>query len=266
VLTRPDAYARERANLHFPRALNFLLMRGAADGAVVAEIEEGSPQRSLSLRPGPYFVRARGREVMYEGSLTAAAGSSQTIALDRLQRIEYSRLVRKGRNPSTFAHSLEVGGLVRSVLPNAETACLGAFIGYAVDFSSFGARARFDACHSSFDNPVVTAATNAYDLDLRVYRAWDLSRLAFEVGLGGGVSLFTEELETRGRAPNSQTLAPFLAVGGGALFDLGWGGAFIHLDVAAETHFMRVRKDTFSEANWGAHVAVRSGLSVGKHF
>jgi hypothetical protein len=269
VLTRPDSYAQQRANVHFPPKLNFLLMRGAADGPVVAELEEGAVQRSLSLRPGPYFVRARGREVMYEGPLTAAAGSSQSIELGRLSRIEYARLVRKGRSDGsdgTVVHSLEVGGLVRSVMPNAETACFGASLGYALDFASFGGRARFNACHSSFENRLLTAATNAYDLDLRLYRAWDLSLLALEIGLGGGVSLFTGHYETRGLAPSATSLAPFLAVGGGALFDLGWRGVFLHLDVAAETHFMRLRDDAFSDAEWTAHVAVRGGLSLGKHF
>jgi hypothetical protein len=40
----------------------------------------------------------------------------------------------------------------------------------------------------------------------------------------------------------------------------------LHLDIAAETHFMRVRDDAFSDAKWTAHVAVRGGLSLGKHF
>jgi Caspase domain len=266
VLTRPDAYSGQRANLHFPPKLNFLLMRGGADGPVVAELEEGAVQRSLSLRPGAYFVRARGRDVMYEGQLTAAPGASQSIQLDRLSRIEYARLVRKGRSDTRVVHSLELGGVGRSVLPNAETACFGASLGYALDFETFGGRARFNACHSSFENRVLMAATTAYDLDLRVYRAWDLSLVALEVGLGGGVSLFTGEYETRGVAPSSRSLAPFLAVGGGAMVDLGWRGVYLHLDVAAETHFMRLRNDAFSEAEWTAQLAVRGGLSLGKHF
>jgi hypothetical protein len=266
VLTRPDAFAMQRATLQFPSGLGFLLMRESAEGAVIAEVEQLTPKRTLSMRPGRYFVRARGPEVMYEGRLELAAGSTRVIELEELQRIEYARLVRKGRGTLSMAQALEVGGYVRSVLPNAETMCSGAFVGYGADFESFGARARLSACHSGFDNPVVVGSTNAYDLDLRVARSWDFAALALELGVGGGLSLFTQAFETRGKAPSLRTLAPFIAIGASALLDLGWRGTYLRLDLAAETHFISLREDASSAASQRVHFAVRPGLGLGKHF
>lgn len=266
VLTRPEAYAGQRASLQFPTGFGFLLMRDTADGAVVAEIEEYTPQRTLSLRPGRYFVRARGREVMYEGPLSAAAGSTRALELDELNRIEYARLVRKGHGDVSLAQAIEAGAQLRSVLPNAETLCIGAYAGYVLDFASFGARARFGACHSGFDNAIIESSANAYDLDLRVSRSWDVGRVALELGVGGGLSLFTQTFLTSGRAPTRQTLAPFFAIGAAALFDLGWHGVYLRLDVAAETHFISIRTNALSDAERAGHFAVRPALGFGTHY
>jgi hypothetical protein len=103
-------------------------------------------------------------------------------------------------------------------------------------------------------------------LDLRVSRTWDFAALAIELGLGAGLSLFTQAFETLGHAPSRQTLAPFLAIGAGALLDLGWRGMYLRLDVAAETHFLRVQEDAQAAATQSVHFAVRPGLGIGKHF
>jgi hypothetical protein len=47
---------------------------------VIAEIGSGAENRTVSVRPGRYFVRARGPDVLYEGTIEAVAGSS--IAID----------------------------------------------------------------------------------------------------------------------------------------------------------------------------------------
>lgn len=266
VLTRPDAYAAQRAKLQFPAGLGFLLMRDTVDGPVVAEVEQHANQRTLSLRPGRYFVRARSPEVMYEGQLTAAAGSTYAVEVDQLNRIEYARLVRKGRSALALAQALEVGGSLRSVLPNSQTLCAGAFAGYAIDFASFGFRARFSACHSGFNNQFLRSVANAYDLDLRAAKAWDFSFVAFELGVGAGLSVFTQTFDTTGDAPNRQTLAPFIALGVAALFDLGWHGMYVRVDVAAETHFLRMQQDALSEVELAARFAVRPALGIGRHF
>jgi hypothetical protein len=266
VLTRPEAYAGQRATLSFPGGLAFLLMRDNADGPVVAELSERAPTRTLSLRGGRYFVRARARDVLYEGSLDAANGVGTTVSLERLERIEYAQLVRKGHGGvRRRSQALEVGARVGSTLPNAQTACFGGFVGYGLDFSEFGARARLGMCTSSFDNPDLHASTLAYDIDLRIYRAWDLGPFAVALGLGGGTTLFRQHFELAGEAPNRDSLVPFVGIGASTALNLRHG-LYLGLDVAGETYFFRLEKSAALPVEHSAAVAVRTSLSIGNYF
>jgi hypothetical protein len=265
VLTRPEAYVQQRASLRFPPGMSFVLMRDSAEGTVVAELGERAPQRTLSLRPGSYFVRARGREVLYEGTVSAPEAVLTQLDVGKLSRIEYARLVRKGHNELQLTHSLEVGARVRSSLPNADSPCVGGYLGYAVDLANFGVRARLGACRAGFENARVSSTSLAYDLDLRLYRAWDLSAVALEVGLGGGATLMTQHFTADGIAPTQTSLVPFVALGVGGTVDLGLGW-FAILDLAGETHFMRLRKDDRSPEQQDVGFALRASLGAGKHF
>ena len=118
-----------------------------------------------------------------------------------MERIDYARLVRKGARASNLAHGPEGGMSVRSPLPNSDTACLGAFVGYAVDLSHFGARARFSTCATQLSNRVLRANILAHDLQLDLYHAWDVSLATLEISVGSGLSLFDQHFETRGVAP-----------------------------------------------------------------
>ena len=178
VLTRPDAHNPQRASVHFPKGLSFLLLRAGADGPVVAEVSSTAGSRLLSVRPGGYFVRARAHDVMYEGAIEAAAGTSVEVDLHDLQRIEYARLVRKGGPGSRLAHGPELGALVRTALPNSSRACLGGYAGYAVDFAQLGVDVRLGACQGGFDHGTLHATANVFDAELRLYRAWDLASLS----------------------------------------------------------------------------------------
>ena len=76
VLTRPEAHVGERANIVFPPGISFLLMRGHEDGAVLAEISERAQSRTLSVRPGSYYVRGRGPARAFEASSRHPRGRS----------------------------------------------------------------------------------------------------------------------------------------------------------------------------------------------
>jgi hypothetical protein len=60
-------------------------------------------------------------------------------------------------------------------------------------------------------------------------------------------------------------MVPFVALGTGALVDL-WQGFYLGLDLAAETHFMRLRRDAASPIEQTAQFALRGSLSAGRHF
>jgi hypothetical protein len=266
VLTRPDAFAQQRVNVRLPRGLDVLLLQDGADGAVIAEVPGSFEQRSLSLRPGRYFARARGDEVLYEGPFSATPGATVTIDVAQLTRIDYAHLVRKGSGSLSWSQSLEVGARARTVIRNAHTPCVGAFLGYAFDRAQFGARARLSACTSGFSNANVRALTRGYDLDARIYHAWDLAMFSLEVGLGGGVGIFTQEFQSRGRAPSRVSTTPFVAVAAALAWELGWQGLYASLDVAAETHFMPLQTDAVSQAHNTAQPALRGSLGLGQHF
>jgi hypothetical protein len=266
VLTRPEAFTTQRASLTFPSGLTFLVMRENSDGTVVAELGERATTRTLSLRGGRYFVRARGPDVLYEGFLDAAVGVATRVVIADLSRIEYAQLVRKGGGlVRRRSQAFELGTRVRSVLPNAETPCLGGFAGYGLDFSEFGARARLGMCASSFDNRDLRATTLAYDLDLRIQRTWDVGPLALELGLGGGATLFRQHFELAGDAPDRNSLVPFVSIGAGAALGLS-GGFYLDLDIAGETHFMALERSAALPVEHSVRFAVRTSLGVGKYF
>jgi hypothetical protein len=266
VLTRPSANAAARAVLHFPSGYGFLVMRDHHDGAVVAELSDRAGTRTLSLRPGRYFVRARGPDVLYEGALDARSGTSSAVDVTRFERIEYARLVRKGERASSIAHGPELGGRVRSALPNASGPCLGGYLGYAIDFEALGVALRASGCGGELDNGALRADVMAFDLETRLYRAWDVGAgLALGLGVGGGVSLFAQSFETTRVAPDRRSAAPFFGLSGSVAFEL-WHGLYAQLEGAAETHVLRLRAAPREPDHTEAAFAARASVGVGKRF
>jgi hypothetical protein len=265
VLTRPSAFAAERANLEFPAGFGFLLMQSSADGAVVVELDPSQRRRRLSLPPGRYFVRARAPDVMYEGTLDARSGATEAIDLDGMSRIEYARLVRKGARDPQLAHGPEVGVSQRSPLPNSPASCFGGFVGYSMDFNGFGARIRAAVCASEFQNASLRVHEVANDIELGVYHAWDISRLTLAAAIGSGLSAFDQRFDTRGFAPARLSLAPFVELGASA--QLSWPhGLYTGLNVDGQTHFLHVIDPNTRRAPLRVGFALRTSLMFGKHF
>jgi hypothetical protein len=265
VLTRPEEHLAERALVNFPGESSVLVLRGRGDGPVVAEIRRGKHGRTVSLPPGHYTVRAHGEHVLYEGELEASPGSSLHLELTDMRRIEYARLVRKGGSGETFAHSIQAAALLRSALANAQTACLGASVGYAMDLTQLGLYAGVSACTSSFSNAHLRATVNAYDAQLRAYHAWDLSRLSLALGLGAGLALFSERFSTAGTARDRDSLTPFVAISAGLALEIS-SSVFAALDIAGETYFLRLQRDVMDPVRSTVDFALRSTLGLGLRF
>jgi hypothetical protein len=265
VLTRPRAHSASRSVLDFPSGLGFLVLRENSDGPVVVELERDAQSRRLSVPPGRYFVRARAPDVMYEGYLDTESGSTRAVKLAEFERIDYARLVRKRGGAAERAQGLEAGTSVRSTLPNASGACYGGFAGYAIDWSGVGARVRFSTCASGLSNRAIRADVLASDLALQLYRAWDIRWFTFELGVGAGLSLFNQNFETRGVAPDRLAAAPFVSLGLGAEANLSVG-FYARLGVDAETHMLRVVARAGEDDSLQPSFAVRSTLGFGKRF
>ena len=265
ALTYPGRRDPKRGHLELPAGVGVLLMRSDERGAVMAEVGPHVKQRVLSLRAGPYFARARGRDVIYEGAVEVVADASSALDLSQLQEIEYARLVRKGGGERALAHALELGPTLRSPLPNAETPCAGGFVGYALDLQHLGVRARLALCAATSENVRVQTRLWASDLMTRVYHAWDVGRVALELGLGPGLSLLMQSYDTRGLAEDRTALAPYLAVGGSAAFELT-GRTYIAADVNAETHLLSLDDGNAGRRRMEIGLAVRGSMLAGVRF
>jgi hypothetical protein len=239
------------------------LLRDGADGTVVGEVGALDRRRMLSVRPGRYFVRGRGRDELFEGRFELSAGSSTHVDLRALDRVAYARLVRKGAGTRPISHALSVGSWLRSALTNADGPCSGGHAGYAAELEHFGLRARAGACTSRFENGRIAAITNEFDLELRFTHSWDLAPFALDVGLGGGAALFTQRFETRGEAPARNSLSPYALIGAGASYALGRGYA-LGVDVSGETHLLRFEPD--SRSSGLGQSALRVSAALGKAF
>jgi hypothetical protein len=75
----------------------------------------------------------------------------------------------------------------------------------------------------------------------------------------------TQHFTTQGAAPTQTSLVPFVALGVGGKVDLGQGW-FAILDVAGETHFMRLQRDDRSSEQQDVGFALQASLGAGKHF
>lgn len=262
VLTEPGAYGGKRATLLFPPHGEVLLFDGSESGAVVADLGSHAATAQLSVRPGRYFVRVREPDVMYQGAIEVAAGSSKSIDVGDFERVEYAKLVRKGAGELRSAHGIEAGMTARSALPNERDACMGAFAGYALDLEHFGAGVRIGGCTGSWERGELSAITSSYAITGRLYRAIDIARLTLELGLQLGASVFVQRFESVGRAPSRTTFAPLagphLALG----VDLG-AGYFGALELAVQTYLLRTKAPREPEA-LEAPTALGGALSFGK--
>jgi hypothetical protein len=265
VLTRPGAAQARRAELVFPPGIAFLVLANDRSGAVLGEVGAHDVSRGLSLPPGRFFVRGRGRDYLLEGSLSVAAGQMQRVDTNALDRVEYARLVRKGERPSARSHALELGPMLRSTLPNAETPCLGGLFGYRLELESIGFVARLGACTSSFENEVLEARTNEYVSTLGTARTWDLSGMSLVAGLGVGATLTHQSFDTRSDAPTRVSLAPLGYLAAGTVHPLGHR-TYLGLDLRLEGHIIQFQRSAVDDSELRAVAAVRGSTVIGMQF
>ena len=265
ILTRPAAHRARRARLLFPDGMTFLVMRGDADGPVTAELPSVAPDRSLSLRPGRYFVRARGTRALYEGTFEVGAGTTFAIELSQLRRVAYAERGSKGGARARPTHRVEVGAHARTALPGDRGLCPGVFLGYAVDFSQVSVASRVGGCRSGFRNVYLDATTTAMDVRVRIDHAWRLSMVTARLGVGGGLSLLLQTFEGPSDVPGRHTVAPLLIAASGLAMRLA-SGFSLEVAVAAEAHFVSQQGSEERPAEMTATLAVRPSLSVAREF
>jgi hypothetical protein len=262
VLTAPGVASATRATLRFPTGIGFLVMRDGSDGPVVAELSAEAKARTLSLRPGTYFVRGRRPDVLLEGELSLAASETRTVDLEAMDSVQYARLVRKGGQSPGWAHGLDVGALVQSYAPAVGSACVGAIAGYTLELEHLSFSGRLGACRSTFENEYVQASTAEYEASVAGMYAWDLPQVTFATGLGLGASLAHQRFGTQGHAPSRTSLAPLLALVVDVTLALH-GPLFARFDGRAVSQLTTYETQGTAERELDVTFALRGSLLVG---
>lgn len=249
---------RDRGRLTLPDGATWLVARNG--DTVVGEIVAGARRRTLSLRPGSYLVRGRTREALLEGTVTIDAGRETIIETASLDRTTYARLVRKGHGEILpYVGGPFAAALVQSPIIDGASPCLGFAVGWTFVRADLTLSPRLAACRGDFANRTLTATTDAFALDVRVAKAWDVSSFTVDLGITAGGELLQERFATRGIAPTRTSAAAHVDAGAGIslpVFSRGYAGA----ELSAQTHFFSVEEQEGARS-MTARFAVR-GLVV----
>jgi hypothetical protein len=266
VLTRPGSAHEARGTLELPQGASYLVLKDSADGAVVAEVGRADPGRSLSLPDGRYFLRGRAPAYLLEGSVSVVAREHTRVEPRQLTRIEYAHLARKGAGAKSVVHAVELGARLRTALPNAETPCPGAFLGYRLDLRRAALDARLGACTGRSRQARVDTRTNEYDLALRAAWVRDLhSKVSIELGGGAGLSFFTQDYATQGLAPARRSVAGQSELYGALVLDAPHG-LYAGVELAGQLYVMKMLVEHDQSSTLRAAFAGRAALSFGKRF
>jgi hypothetical protein len=266
VLTELGRGDTQRAIIELPEGMSYLLIRGSADGAVVAEVGAHDRTRRLSVKPGHYFVRGRGADFLLEGSVELLPAERHQLRERDLERIEYARLVRKGGPERSHASSAQVGYAVRMPLSSTAGLCQGPFVGYAIDLRSASLAPRLGACRASYENTFRSAHSDELDLELRGTHAWDLGAVTVSMGVSLGGSLLHQDVSSDGLVPSRVGPAAHLGVLVGASIDLA-RGFYGGVELDALTYFFRQQADGPEGAHIETPFAARLDVVLlGKHW
>jgi hypothetical protein len=261
VLTRLVGQTGPRARLQFPPLQSYLVMRDDAGGPVIAEVALRDARRRITVRPGRYFVRGRGRDHLLEGTVQVRAGEDRVIDPAKLRRIAYARLVRKGVGLLELAHGPEAGLRGRGSLDNSDRACVGGFAGYSLEFPGATVGARLGWCRSGFVNDTLDSSLDELDVELRAGKAWDLPVVTLMPLVAAGGGLFHQRFGSRGDAPSRTSALAHVDAGLAVSADLS-GRFYAAVEVSARTYFFRQRS---AGDQLGADFTVAISTALGWH-
>ncbi len=197
---------------------SWLLFQENADGAVVGEVASADRVRRLSLRAGRYFVRGRGPEVLLEGTVVVAPGSTVTVDESKLQRTAYARLVRKGEGSRDSVLSLEAEARMRTSLVERCRASARAWRwGWPSRSGPSPSCPRVAWCRTGYTNEGLHATTDQCDFELQGSHVWDLAPVSIEVGLivGARAASTSRSAPPAPRRPGPPPRSQLTPVGGG---------------------------------------------------
>jgi len=260
-LTLTWLVASSRSIVTFPAGHDYLVMQGGPDGPVVADVGAHDVERRVSLRPARYFVRARAADYMLEGTIDVRPGRRVAVDDHVLTRVEYARLVRKGKGERSRADRLELGYTIRSSLWTDGGACQGVVAGWGVDLPAFSISLRGIACRGSSPNAFVDTTADQLVAEARAIHAWDLGH-GYTLGVGPlvGTGVLEEHFATTGMAPARWSAAAMAGVTAGVSVDLT-PRLYLAGELDGVTAFFRAQDMT--DTSLRAAFTVRANVLVG---
>jgi hypothetical protein len=261
VLTSPGAAGPRRAVLRVPGGRDVLVLAGSANGAVVAEIGAHDRTRRLNVRPGRYFIRERGQRNLLEGTLAVNAGDDHEVTDNELERVDYTRLAKKGAEPRH--DGIEAGFTMRTPLVDGGGLCAGAIAGYVIDLGWIRVTPRVAACRERAQNAFVSASTDEFSADVRVAHAWELGPITLAAQAQVGGAMLHQSFDTSGSAPARMTGALAFGGGGQASVDISRG---VSAGLAAEADSYVMKRDDQMTTRWGTTLALRAVFALGVAF
>jgi hypothetical protein len=264
VLTEPQR-GSARSVLTFPAGRAYLIFRGSAGGSVIGEVTAQTNARRMFVRSDRYFIRARASDHVLEGEVSIDDGQTLDVRDDRLRRIEYARLVRKGGSAVRTVSGPLAGYTMRTALKQSEGLCHGAFAGYAFTFSALSITPRLDMCLSDFYSGALHAQTNDYGGDVRLAHTWDLPVVSLDIGLSVGGSWLRQTFSTPGFAPARDSFALRTGIGAAATIDVT-AEFYVLADAVAETYVFKLKDSASRSTAFTPSLAFRHHLGIGKQW
>jgi hypothetical protein len=257
-----------RAQLVIPAGLDVLVMRGSATGPVIAEARTAPDSAgSLLLSPGRLFIRARTERALFEQEVNLQGGQTWRLATETMDRIEFTRLARKGGTHVPFVAGVGASVYMHAGIADRRAYCTGAGIHASLVYRSLSVVPRIGACHEAFNADLLTSGTTEVQSAIDLNTHHDLSRRwSVYVGPEIGVSYFRQEVSPIPGVSSARNLVGgAFAVQGGADFALG-NGFVIGARLLAQTYFLQLQNPTQPAADvsavftWGGSLGITGYL------
>lgn len=267
VLT--ELLAREaRARLVIPAGLDVLVMRGGATGTVIAEARTPADRPGvLSLAPGKLFIRVRAPRALFEQTVAVRAGETFSLSIAAMDRIELTRLARKGGTHVPFVAGVGLSLFTHSGITDRGSHCTGTAIHASLVYRSISVAPRIAGCRERFDaHGLDSATTELYGaLGLNMHRDL-LARASVYLGPEVGLSYFRQRItQSTGAQPPRDLLGGALAIQGGLDVDIGAGVA-VGARALAQTRFVQLENPTLDPVDISAVFVWGAELGITKYF
>src|SRR6185312_454074 len=190
------------------------------------------------------------------------SGRDTAVATADLTSTRYARLVRKGRGEIVDgALGWFAGPAVGSAIIDGATPCFGAIAVVMWARADVTWSPRIAGCQGTFSNTTLSARTDMLALDLRVAKAWDISRFTVDLGVTAGAEVLQERFTTRGVAPTRSSPAGHIDAGLGLLCPI-FGRFYAASEVGVQTHFLSI-EDEPGDSHLTGRFSVRGMVVLG---